>query len=220
MTNTVVERVLGDLYDIIQNSKNVPLSSNKSIIDREAVLDLLDEAIENLPSDIKKAKEIVDACNALTERSRKDAQDTVSAAKSEAELIVSNARSTANSMTSTARSEADSTVKRANNEASAIISNAKTRAQEMVTREAVYQETQRQCKEMTDKANAQIAELKRVSNKYMDDSLAETEAVIAQSLQDVKATRAKFQALTNQQALSASSTASKSTSFFDDEEED
>jgi hypothetical protein len=45
-----------------------------------------------------------------------------------------------------------------------------------------------------------IAGLRKVSNEYMDDALRRTEEAIAQSLNDVRETRSKFNALANRDA--------------------
>ena len=46
--------------------------------------------------------------------------------------------------------------------------------------------------------NRKIAGLRKASYDYMDDALRRTEEAIAQSLAEVKDTRAKFQTLTTQ----------------------
>jgi cell division septum initiation protein DivIVA len=165
MTNTVIEGILSELYNMIENAKNLPLSADKCIVERDKVLDLLDEAFENLPADIKKAKDIVDACNALTERSRRDAEETLSTAQTEADAIMNNARTSSNSMANSAKAEADTILRSANGEATSIIAKAKAQAADMVTKEAIYQETQRQCNEMVEKANTQISELKKINDE-------------------------------------------------------
>jgi hypothetical protein len=53
---------------------------------------------------------------------------------------------------------------------------------------------------MVEQTKTQIAGLRKASNEYMDNALARTEEAIAQSLAEVKDTRAKFQALTAQPA--------------------
>jgi len=56
---------------------------------------------------------------------------------------------------------------------------------------------------MVEQTKAQIVALRKASNEYMDDALRRTEEAIAQSLSEVKETRAKFQALTAQQPAPA-----------------
>ena len=88
----------------------------------------------------------------------------------------------------------------ARREAENIIRKAQEQAEQMVSQQAIYNEARRQCVEMVEQTKAQIAGLRKASNDYMDDALRRTEEAIAQSLTDVKETRAKFQALTAQPA--------------------
>ena len=88
----------------------------------------------------------------------------------------------------------------ARRESEAIIRNAAEEAAQLVSQQAIYQEAKRQCVEMVEQTKAQIAGLRKASNEYMDDALARTEEAIAQSLAEIKETRAKFQALTQKPA--------------------
>ena len=86
----------------------------------------------------------------------------------------------------------------ARREAENIIRKAQEQAELLVSQQAIYNEAKRQCVEMVEQTKAQIAGLRKASNDYMDDALRRTEEAIAQSLADVKDTRAKFKALTAQ----------------------
>ena len=87
-------------------------------------------------------------------------------------------------------------ISQARHEAENILRKAAEEAARMVSQEAIYNEAKRQCVEMVEQTKAQIAGLRKASNEYMDDALRRTEEAIAQSLAEVKDTRAKFQALT------------------------
>ena len=87
----------------------------------------------------------------------------------------------------------------ARREAENIIRQAQEEAKALVTEEAIYQEAKRQCQEMVLQTKTRIAELRKVSNDYMDDALRLTEEAIANSLDDVRDTRAKFKALAEAQ---------------------
>ena len=50
-----------------------------------------------------------------------------------------------------------------------------------------------------------MAQLRKVSNDYMDDALRRTEEAISMSLEDVRDTRAKFAALVEAQEKRAAS---------------
>ena len=88
----------------------------------------------------------------------------------------------------------------ARREAENIIRKAQEQAELLVSQQAIYNEAKRQCVEMVEQTKAQIAGLRKASNEYMDDALRRTEEAIAQSLAEVKDTRAKFQALTSHAA--------------------
>ena len=86
----------------------------------------------------------------------------------------------------------------ARREAENIIRKAQEQADMLVSQQAIYNEAKRQCVEMVEQTKAQIAGLRKASNDYMDEALRRTEEAIAQSLAEVKDTRAKFKALTSQ----------------------
>ena len=91
----------------------------------------------------------------------------------------------------------------ARREAENIIRKAQETADKMVSQEAIYQEAKRQCQEMILMTQSRMAELRRVSNAYMDDALSRTEEAMAQALAEVRDTHAKFQALAEAQEKKA-----------------
>ena len=155
MNEQTMEDIISALYDMIQDARAVPLAADKCIVERDKVLDMLDEIIAQLPVELKQARTIVESRNELIGQARR-----------EAELLV----------------------KQANE-----------KAEKMITEEAVYQETMRKCREMVEQTQFRMAELRRVSNEYMDDALRRTEEAISLSLGDVRDTRAKFAALVEAQ---------------------
>ena len=154
MANSI-EEIITTLYEMVQDAWSLPLGAEKCVLERDKVLDLLDEISNQLPGELKQARTIVESRNELIGQARR-----------EAEIMVRQATE---------------------------------KAEKMVTEEAIYQETKRQCQEMIDKTQARMAELRRVSNDYMDDALRRTEEAIALSLEDVRDTRSKFKALVDAQ---------------------
>ena len=155
MNEQNMEDIISALYDMIQDARAVPLAADKCIVERDKVLDMLDEIIAQMPVELKQARTIVESRNELIAQARR-----------EAELMVRQASE---------------------------------KAEKMVTEEAIYQETKRQCQEMIEKTQTRMAELRKVSNDYMDDALRRTEEAIALSLEDVRDTRSKFKALVDAQ---------------------
>lgn len=208
MDNNGVDVIIDELYEMIQEARGVPLAADKCILERDRALDLLDEIIAALPEDIKKAHTIVNSRNELVSQARKEAEGMIAQAQTQAAATITSANSDAERTKTNAKAEAES-----------IVARAKAQAQEMVTKEAVYKETEKQCKEMLDKANAQIAELRNVSNKYMADALRKTAETIEASLKDVNETRAKFESLTGEKKPATmqapTSAASRMSAFVD-----
>ena len=155
MNEQHIEDIISALYDMIQDAKALPLGADKCILERDKLLDMLDEIIALLPNELKQSRTIVDSRNELISQARREAEG--------------------------------------------IVRQAQKKADELVSQEAIYQEARRQCQEMYNKTQARIADLRKASNEYMDDALRRTEEAIAQSLGEVRDTRAKFRALTEAQ---------------------
>ena len=161
MNEQNMENIISALYDMVQDARAVPLAADKCIIERDKVLDMLDEIIAQLPVELKQARTIVESRNELITQARR-----------EAELLVRQASE---------------------------------KAEKMITEDSVYQQTKERCQEMMTQTQERMAQLRKVSNDYMDDALRRTEEAIALSLDDVRDTRAKFAALVDAQEKRAAS---------------
>ena len=155
MNEQTMEDIISALYDMVQDARAVPLAADKCIVERDKVLDMLDEIIAQLPVELKQARTIVESRNELIGQARR-----------EADLLGRQATE---------------------------------KAEKMITEDAIYQETKRTCQEMVEQTQSRMAQLRKVSNDYMDDALRRTEEAIALSLEDVRDTRAKFMALVEAQ---------------------
>lgn len=161
MNEQTLEDIISALYDMVQDARALPLGADKCILERDKVLDMLDEIIAQLPVELKHARTIVESRNELIGQARREAE--------------------------------------------ALIRQAQEKADQMVEEEAIYQEAKRQCQEMVLQTQNRMAELRKVSNDYMDDALRRTEEAIALSLEDVRDTRIKFRALVENQEKKANS---------------
>jgi hypothetical protein len=155
MSEQHIEDIITALYDLIQDAKSLPLGADKCIVERDRVLDMLDEIIAQLPAELKQSRTIVESRNELIGQARREAES--------------------------------------------LIRQAQEKANQLVMQESIYQEAKRQCQEMVLQTQIRMAELRKVSNDYMDDALSRTEEAIAQSLAEVRDTRSKFKALAEAQ---------------------
>ena len=151
MNEKHIDDILAALYDMVQDARSLPLAADKCILERDKVLDMLDEVMGQMPSELKSARTIVEQNAELVAQARREAETIVRKAQEEAERLIA--------------------------------------------KEAIYEEAKRRCADMVEQTKKQIGNLRKVSNEYMDDALRRTEEAIAQSLDEVKQTREKFNAL-------------------------
>lgn len=83
-----MEDVIGTLYELIQDAKSVPFSGDKCSVDRNRVLDLLDELSNRLPGELKQAKTIVDSRAELITSAKREAEGILKAAQAQARQLV------------------------------------------------------------------------------------------------------------------------------------
>ena len=88
MSNRSTEDVIGALYDMIQDARSVPLAADKCIVERDRVLDMLDEIIAQLPSELKQSRTIVESRNELISQARREAENTIRQAQEQAKQLV------------------------------------------------------------------------------------------------------------------------------------
>ena len=156
MNEQHIEDIISALYTLVEDARALPLGADKCILERDKVLDMLDEIIAQMPAELKQSRAIVESRNELIGQARREAEG--------------------------------------------IVRDAQKKADEMVSEQAIYLEAKRQCQEMVEAAQNRIEQLKQASNAYMDDALRSTEETIAQSLAEVRETRARFRALTETKA--------------------
>ena len=154
MANRTSEDIIGVLYDMIQDARAMPLAMDKCIVERDKVLDLLDEILAQLPVELKQAKTIVE---------------------SRADLISQGKR-----------------------EKESIIRQAQEQAKQLVSQEAIAIEAKKLAEEIEKKAQERAAQIQKAGNAYMDESLRQTEEMIAQTLADIQQVRSKFRTVTEE----------------------
>ena len=87
MNEQHIEDIISSFYDMVQEARAMPLAADKCIVERDKVLDMLDELISQFPNEIKQARTIVESRNEL-----------ISQARREAEMILRQAQEKANKM--------------------------------------------------------------------------------------------------------------------------
>ena len=88
MSDRNVEDIIGSLYDLIQDARSMPLAADKCIIERDRVLDMLDEIISELPAELKQSRTIVESRNELISQARREAEGIIRQAQEQAKQLV------------------------------------------------------------------------------------------------------------------------------------
>lgn len=86
MNNT--EDIIGALYDMVQDARAMPLAADKCILERDKVLDMLDEVIALLPAEIKQSRTIVQSRNELINQARREAEGILRQAEDKVNELV------------------------------------------------------------------------------------------------------------------------------------
>lgn len=84
MSDRNTEDIIGALYDMVQDARSMPLAADKCILERDRVLDMLDEIIAQLPGEIKQSRTIVESRNDLISQARREAETIVREAQEKA----------------------------------------------------------------------------------------------------------------------------------------
>ena len=88
MNEQHIEDIITELYDTIQDAKALPLGADKCILERDRVLDMLDEIIAQLPSELKQSRTIVESRNELIGQARREAETIIRQAQEKANQMV------------------------------------------------------------------------------------------------------------------------------------
>ena len=86
--STNIEDIIGSLYDMVQDARTMPLAADKCILERDRVLDMLDEVIAQMPGELKQSRTIVESRNELINQARREAEGILRQAQEQAQALV------------------------------------------------------------------------------------------------------------------------------------
>ena len=84
-----IEELLDLLYTEIEEAKNAPLSNDRCVIERDRVLDMIDDVKAELPVEIKRAQELLSARDKFVEEAKRDVDRMMRQAELDAKAKVS-----------------------------------------------------------------------------------------------------------------------------------
>ena len=89
---TAVDELLDMLFDMIDEAKNAPLSSDKCVIERDKALDLVEDIKAQFPVELAEAKKILNARNEYVAAAKREADEIRKRAEIEASQLVNEAQ--------------------------------------------------------------------------------------------------------------------------------
>ena len=89
MNEQHIEDIISALYTLVEDARALPLGADKCILERDKVLDMLDEIIAQMPAELKQSRAIVESRNDLIGQARREAEGIVREAQQKAEELVS-----------------------------------------------------------------------------------------------------------------------------------
>lgn len=89
MHDNGIEELITKLYDMVQDARSLPLGADKCIVERDKVLDMLDEISNLMPAELKQAKTVVDSRNELIAKAKREAEGIQRQAQARARQMIS-----------------------------------------------------------------------------------------------------------------------------------
>lgn len=108
MANNDVQHLIDMLYQMVDEAKNAPLSSEKCVINRDEALDLLDELRAQLPAELKRAQDLLRARDEYVENAKREVDRMLQKAELDAKTKVSESE-----VLTAARTRANKMIRRA-----------------------------------------------------------------------------------------------------------
>ena len=108
-----IEEILTTLYEMVQDAWSLPLGADKCVLERDKVLDLLDEISNQLPGELKQAKTIVESRNEVITNAKREAEGIRNQAEERARALVNDqeivriAKARSNEMLASTQAKAD-----------------------------------------------------------------------------------------------------------------
>lgn len=84
-----LEELINNIQEMVQEAWTLPLSNDKCVVERERMLDLIDELRSTLPADIKMAAEIVQQRNQMMADGRREVDTMKKRLEEEARRMLS-----------------------------------------------------------------------------------------------------------------------------------
>lgn len=201
-----------ELQELIIGSRRAFISGNACVVDRQSMLDKLNELEHSLPEAVRQAHESLKILDAHQEQVEEECRVKVNEANQKAQQILASAKKTeeeaqqkAASVASAAAAaaaenqrkseeEAKSCVEAGRAEAMRIVEEAQRHAAALVSKEEIVRRARVEVKEMQENAQAQLANVRRNTFDYLDNLMAQADQAMAGLINDLRMERNELNA--------------------------
>ena len=174
---STVIAALDRIEDLLEAARAVPLSASV-MVNRAEVLDLLDQAREALPDDLKAADAVVADADAVLVRADSAAETTIAEANARARSTIDEAREKADQLVAEAEEHAQKTREKAEADAENTLADANAQAERLVSGENIKQMAEERAREIVAQARAAEKQMRTGADEYAASSLAELSALL------------------------------------------
>lgn len=179
----VYER-LDDLVDLIDGARGVPLSDS-CVINRTIALDLVEAVRALMPASLRDAATILADRDDVLEDAAREAESTVTGARSEADALLAQAQDEATMRLNSAQADVERMLAGGREEAATIVDRARAEAERMVSADSIRLEAERQARTLREQAEAESARIRAEADIYVDKRLAQLEETLRAALDQV-----------------------------------
>ena len=163
---STVIAALDRIEDLLEAARSVPLSASV-MVNRAELLDLLDQAREALPDDLKAADAVVADADAVLVRADSAAETTIAEAEEQAQRTREKAEEEAARVRAQAQSDAENTLADAN-----------AQAERLISSENIKQMAEERAREIVSQARAQEKQMRTGADDYASASLSELSSLL------------------------------------------
>ena len=178
---STVIAALDRIEDLLEAARAVPLSASV-MVNRAEVLDLLDQAREALPDDLKAADAVLVRADSAAETTIAEAnaraRSTIDEAREKADQLVAEAEEHAQKTREKAEEDAKRVREQAEADAENTLADANAQAERLVSGENIKQMAEERAREIVAQARAAEKQMRTGADEYAASSLAELSALL------------------------------------------
>lgn len=83
-----MEDLVNELQEMVNDAKGMPFANDKVLLNRDTILDILDEIEDAVPTEVRQAKNIVNDRNQILSQAKKEAEEIIKQAEERRKAMI------------------------------------------------------------------------------------------------------------------------------------